>query len=113
MIEKEWARELRKGSIQLCILTLLNKQRKYGFQISRELKELSNDYFDIKEGTLYPALHILEKRGYLKSEWVDEGTGTPKKYYSLTDDGRAYLREVKKEWYELNRNVRNVLEAEK
>ena len=68
-ISPEWTAELKKGSVQLCLLALLAKEPKYGFQILHELRERSNGFFDLKEGTLYPALRRLEERGFVVSEW--------------------------------------------
>ncbi len=59
-LSSEWTAELKKGSIQLCLLALLAGERKYGFQLIKELRELSAGFFDVKEGTLYPALRRLE-----------------------------------------------------
>ncbi len=112
-IGEEWIRELKKGSIQLCILAVLGTGKKYGFQIIKELREISRGYYDLKEGTLYPALHRLEKRGYLKSEWVTQTSGNPRKYYVLTDHGQKALKEVKKEWTKMVESVNNILEAGK
>jgi PadR family transcriptional regulator PadR len=111
MLNPEWTAELKKGSIQLCIMATLLKGRKYGFQMIKEIRDLSKGYFDLKEGTLYPALHRLEQRGYLKSEWVTDEGGTPKKYYVLTDEGRKALAAAGAEWDRLTRAVRTVLEA--
>jgi len=112
-IREEWIRELKKGSISLCLLAVIARGKKYGFQIIKELREASSGYYDLKEGTLYPALHRLEKRGYLKSQWVTQESGMPRKYYSLTDKGIAVLREAKAEWKNMVRSVDNVLEAKK
>jgi PadR family transcriptional regulator PadR len=111
MLKPEWTAELKKGSIQLCIMATLIRGRKYGFQMIKEQRESSNGYFDLKEGTLYPALHRLEQRGYLHSEWVTEEGGTPKKYYVLTDAGRQVLAEARDEWDRLAGSVRAVMEA--
>ena len=94
----EWTRELKKGSLQVCLLALLSQGRKYGFQMIKELRETTNGYIDLKEGTLYPALHRLEKSGLLKSEWVTEGSGNPRKYYSLTPEGMKELKEAIDAW---------------
>ncbi len=110
VIEHEWSAELKKGSVQLCILSLLSKGKKYGFQIIKELRERSDGFFDLKEGTLYPALHRLEKRGYLKSEWVTESDRPPRKYYKLTNKGKKVLRSVSSEWLQMVESVKNVLE---
>lgn len=112
-IREEWLRELKKGSIQLCILALLSTEKKYGFQIIKELKEQSGGYYALKEGTLYPALHRLEKRGYLKSEWVTQKSGMPRKYYTLTNQGTLALKEAKTEWKNMVTSLNKVLEAGK
>jgi PadR family transcriptional regulator PadR len=110
-MREEWIRELKKGSIQLCLLAVIAGGRKYGFQIIKELRELSNGYYTLKEGTLYPALHRLEKRGYLKSEWVTQETGMPRKYYTLTDKGKKALKEARTEWERMVESCNNVLEV--
>ncbi|MBI5001119.1 MAG: PadR family transcriptional regulator [Euryarchaeota archaeon] len=109
----EWSSELRKGSIQLCMLALLRHAPKYGFQILKELSNLTKGYLELKEGTLYPALHRLEKRGLLKSEWVIEGDSAPRKYYSITPKGRAALDEGLDEWKWMVDGCEALLEAEK
>ena len=98
MAQREWSIELKKGAIQLCIMSLLKRGRKYGFQIIKEMRDLSDGYFDIKEGTLYPALHRLEKRGLVVSEWVIEGSSPPRRYYKLTAKGEETLINSLKEW---------------
>lgn len=112
-IEQEWSTELKRGSIQLCLLALLSREQKYGFQIIKELRELSDGYFDLKEGTLYPALHRLEKKGYLESRWVMQTEGLPRKYYRLTGKGAEVLIEAKKEWERMIKGCKNVLEVGK
>ncbi|HEX9708827.1 MAG TPA: helix-turn-helix transcriptional regulator [Candidatus Thermoplasmatota archaeon] len=99
MARKEWTAELKKGTVQLGILALLEGGRRYGFDIIGELRGRSRGYLDLKEGTLYPALHRLEKQGLLKAEWVlDEGGAPPRKYYSITADGRRSLDQARREW---------------
>src|SRR2546428_6633402 len=88
-VSPEWTAELKKGSIQLCLLALLAKGEKYGFQILRELRDKSNGFFDLKEGTLYPALRRLEERGVVQSRWQEPESGMARKYYRLTDRGRT------------------------
>ncbi len=69
-------RELLKGSIALLILKLLSERDMYGYQIIQESVRRSQNAFEFKEGTLYPALHQLHKRGYLRSEWRTGETGS-------------------------------------
>jgi PadR family transcriptional regulator PadR len=90
--------ELLKGSTDSLLLCLLNQQPMYGYQIIRELEARSQGYFRYKEGTLYPALHRLEKSGLLKAEWYTETGGRPRRYYHLTKKGQAILVEQRTQW---------------
>jgi PadR family transcriptional regulator PadR len=110
-ISPEWTTELKKGSVQLCLLALLAGEQKYGFQILRELRALSDGFFDLKEGTLYPALRRLEERGFVESRWVEPETGVPRKYYRITDRGRRALAEATAVWNRMTAGTRRVLEA--
>ncbi len=113
-ISPEWTAELKRGSIQLCLLALLAKEEKYGFQILRELRERSNGFFDLKEGTLYPALRRLEERGFVQSHWKEPGRGEggmPRKYYRLTDRGRNALSEALAVWRQMTAGAERVLEG--
>jgi len=110
-ISQEWVSELKKGSVQLCLLALLAREQKYGFQILKELRELSDGFFDLKEGTLYPALRRLEERGFVESRWVEPETGVPRKYYRITEKGRRALSEAIDVWNRMATGTRRVLEA--
>ncbi len=109
-ISQEWTAELKKGSVQLCLLALISKQQKYGFQIVKELRELSDGFFDLKEGTLYPALRRLEERGFVESHWVEPETGIPRKYYRITEKGRRALSEALAVWDRMTTGAKRVLE---
>jgi len=110
-ISPEWTSELKKGSIQLCLLALLAKEEKYGFQILHELREKSNGFFDLKEGTLYPALRRLEERGFVKSHWLEPESGMPRKYYRLTERGKTALAEALAIWDRMTAGAERVLEG--
>lgn len=110
-ISPEWTSELKKGSIQLCLLALLAKEEKYGFQILHELRERSNGFFDLKEGTLYPALRRLEERGFVESHWLEPESGMPRKYYHLTDRGKRALAEALAIWDRMTAGAERVLEG--
>ena len=110
MAEKPWTTELKKGTVQLGILALLSEGRRYGFEIIQELKGRTGGYLDLKEGTLYPALHRMEKQGLLTSEWVMEGAGgAPRKYYSITADGVRSLEDARTQWTAMVAGVEGVL----
>ncbi len=102
-------RELKKGLIELSILGILSRGRKYGLEIIKELDSLSNGFLKIKEGTLYPALHRMEARGLVESEWVLVESGIPRKYYKLTEEGREKYEEGKKIWKVMVESMNNIL----
>ena len=91
-------RELLKGSIALLILKLLSERDMYGYEIIQQAARRSDDTFQFKEGTLYPALHQLHRRGYLRSEWRVGKNGRQRKYYGLTTKGRKVAQEAQRNW---------------
>jgi PadR family transcriptional regulator PadR len=91
-------RELLKGSISLLILRLLSERAMYGYEIILEAFRRSDNTFCFKEGTLYPALHQLERDGYLTSDWRTGQNGRRRKYYSLTAPGRALAERRQRDW---------------
>ncbi|GAI53447.1 unnamed protein product, partial [marine sediment metagenome] len=80
-------RELMKGSVASLLLCLIAYQPMYGYQIIKEMERRSQGYFKFKEGTLYPALHRLEKAGLLLSKWQTLPSGQQRKYYYITAKG--------------------------
>ncbi len=89
--------QIRKGSTEVIILTLLAERPMYGYEMVQELERRSNGYFELKEGLLYPTLHRMQQSGWLSSNWqaVD---GRRRKYYALTSSGRERLGEQAQEW---------------
>ena len=83
--------DMRRGSTTVLVLSLLTERPMYGYQISKELSTRSDGVFDFKEGTLYPALHRMEKDGLLSSYWEVVEEGPSRKYYTITDRGRDAL----------------------
>jgi PadR family transcriptional regulator PadR len=90
--------QIRKGSTELLLLSLLAERPMYGYQISQELERRSKGYFEIKEGLLYPTLHRMEKEGLISSYWQTAGEARRRKYYTLTERGSKMLREQTAEW---------------
>jgi len=91
-------RDLRRGSTRVLVLSLLQEEPMYGYQLSKELRKRSRGYFEFKEGTLYPALHRLEKDGLLRGRWQVVEEGPSRKYYHLTDKGRKELNHLQHDW---------------
>ena len=104
-------RELLKGSISLLILKLLSEREMYGYEIIQEAARRSGDAFQFKEGTLYPALHHLHRRGYLRSDWRVGDNGRERKYYGLTPKGRRAAAEARKSWTGFTSAVNAILGA--
>ena len=100
---------LMAGGSTLLVLSLLEKQDMYGYQMIEELARRSNDVFQMKEGTLYPILHGLEKEGAVKSYTKEADTGRTRKYYRITKKGLRALEEQKKEWVEFSEKVNAIL----
>ena len=93
-----YRRELLKGSTETLILSLLEEESMYGYQLVREIDQRSSDYFRIKEGTLYPALHRLERDELVEGKWEGSLMGQSRRYYLLTTKGRDRLQSMLREW---------------
>jgi PadR family transcriptional regulator PadR len=104
-------REFLKGSVSLLLLNLLSRGEMYGYEILQEAARRSANAFEFKEGTLYPALHQLEKKGQIKSEWRRAENGRERKYYSLTAKGKKTARKYEKQWQHLTGAIAAVLES--
>ena len=102
-------KSLVSGSMALLILKLLEDGDKYGYQMTSELKARSEDVFRLKAGTLYPLLHSLEERGLVTSYEREAAAGKPRRYYHLTKEGQAALREKEAAWHTYAGAVSHVL----
>ena len=98
-------KELLKGCIPIMVLSLFEQEDLYGYQIIKNLESLSNSTFMLKDGTLYPILHSLEKSGYIESYWQSSETGRKRRYYKITLEGREYLAEKIAQWNYLVQSV--------
>ena len=91
-------RQLMKNSIDSLLLCLMSQQPMYGYQIIKELETRSQGYFKFREGTLYPALHRLERAGLAIGKWQMLPNGQQRKYYHITDKGRSAVVEERSRW---------------
>ena len=107
----EFDKALLSGSNALLVLSLLRDGDKYGYEMVQELKRRSNNVFSMKEGTLYPLLHALEKAGEVQSYYRTAATGRERRYYHLTQKGEQRFREREKEWRTFTESVNTVLNA--
>jgi PadR family transcriptional regulator PadR len=101
--------QIRKGSTEILILSLLDTEPMYVYQISQELGKRSGGYFEMKEGLLYPTLHRMRKEGLLTSEWRQASTARRRKYYAITDRGREMLGRQSAEWRTFIEKLQNLL----
>ena len=90
--------QMRKGILEYCILLLLDKKDAYASDIITQLKE---NKLIVVEGTLYPLLTRQKNAGLLSYRWEESTQGPPRKYYTITEIGKAYLKEMDKSWNEL------------
>jgi len=90
--------ELMKGSADSLLLHLLGQQAMYGYQIVKELEKRSQGYFKLREGTLYPALHRLERAGLILGKWQKLPSGRQRRYYYITNKGQRVLAEKMSQW---------------
>ena len=91
-------RDLLQGSSNSLLLCLIEQQPMYGYQIIKELEARSQGYFKFKEGTLYPALHRLEKSGLILGKWQTLPNGRQRRYYYITTKDRSKLAVEKIQW---------------
>lgn len=101
-------RELLKGSTDLLILSVLENENMYGYQMIKEIKIKSEDLFEFQEGTLYPILHKLEEKRFIMSYW-DEVSGKKRKYYTITTEGKKHLKSKKEQWKTFSTKVNKVI----
>lgn len=102
-------KSLLSGSTPMLILSLLKDGDKYGYEMIAELDSRSDHTFSLKEGTLYPLLHTMEKSGWIRAYIKDSPSGRERKYYHLTPNGREQLEYKEKEWQLFSQKVNAVL----
>ena len=83
--------EYIKGTLDLLILKIVPLGPNHGYAIAQRLQQISTDFFQVHQGSLYPGLHRLEGRGWLEAEWKDTETGRDAEFYTLTRKGRKHL----------------------
>lgn len=103
--------ELPQGTLDLLILKALALQPLHGWAVSERLQQISSDALQVGQGSLYPALHRLERKGWIKAEWGLSDNNRNAKYYSLTRAGRKQLEKETEAWRKLTRVVGHVLDA--
>ena len=102
--------QFKKGALEFIVLGILDGQERYGYEIIGQLNVYKNILGEAKEGTLYPVLYRLSAEGLVAFRQAEKtGRGSPKKYYSLTDAGRAALKALKDFWFRFSDTVDNIM----
>ncbi len=97
---------MRKGVLELCILSIISKKDVYASDIIGQLKDAK---LIVVEGTLYPLLTRLKNDGLTTYNWVESKSGPPRKYYQITEIGKKVLKELNSSWQELESSVDNII----
>jgi PadR family transcriptional regulator len=103
--------ELLQGTLDLLILKTLEPGPNHGLGISRRIQQVTRGTFEVKPGSLFPALHRLEERGWLKSHWGESENRRRAKYYQLTQTGRRQLRTEEENWERVSLAMTRALEV--
>ncbi len=98
--------QMKKGILELCILSVISKGEVYASDILNELKQAN---LIVVEGTLYPLLTRLKNEGLLNYNWFESNSGPPRKYYQLTKQGQVFLNEINQSWIELVKSVNKII----
>jgi len=101
--------DLIQGTLDLLILKTLALEPKHGWAIGRRIQQVSKDALQVTQGSLYPALHRLEKRRWLRAEWAQSDTGREARFYTLTALGRKQFDEQRAYWDRLSAAITGVL----
>src|SRR5207244_12177617 len=103
--------DLLQGTLDLLILQIAALGPVHGYAIAQRLQHISRDVLQVQQGSLYPALHRLEERGWLKAEWRDTDTGREATFHSLTRAGQKQLGRERSDWERLAKAIALVLKT--
>lgn len=103
--------DLPQGTLDLLILKTINLQPLHGWAVSERIQQISKEVLQVQQGSLYPALHRLERRGWIKARWGASENNRRAKYYELTRAGRKQLEAEQDSWRKLTTAVAQILET--
>lgn len=109
---KVFDRELKKGSAELLILSLLEHQARHGYELSKLIEFRSDGALRFNVASFYPLLYRLEKRGFIQGRWVEKSGQRRRRYYRLTTQGRKMLKEQRSMWREFVKAMNRITGAE-
>ena len=103
--------DLPQGTLDMLILKIVALGPIHGYAIAQRLQQISKEVLQVQQGSLYPALHRLENRGWMKADWRNSETGREAKYYSLTKEGTRQLEAENENWNRLAEAIRLVMQT--
>lgn len=103
--------DLVRGTLNTLLLEVISHRPRYGYEICKAVNAQTQGYFDLREGSLYPALHKLERDGLLKAYWEKTDAGRRRKYYEISEKGLRELGRRREEWKAFSLAVERVLAA--
>jgi PadR family transcriptional regulator, regulatory protein PadR len=103
--------DLLQGTLDLLILKVVALGPIHGYGISQRIRQISKEVLQVQQGSLYPALHRLEKRGWLEADWGQSDNGREAKFYKLSSKGRKQLASEESSWHRLSAAVAQILQT--
>ena len=103
--------DLLQGTLDLLILKVVALGPIHGYGISQRIRQISAEVLQVQQGSLYPALHRLEKRGWIEADWGESDNGRQAKFYRLSAQGRSQLADEERTWNRLSKAVAIILET--
>jgi PadR family transcriptional regulator PadR len=103
--------DLVQGTLDLLILKTVSLEPKHGWAIAKRIQQISSDVLQVQQGSLYPALHRLEQKAWIKAKWAETETRKKAKFYSLTAAGRSQLEKEAANWSRLSAAINLVVET--
>ena len=102
----KWQSQLKKGTLSFIVLNILKDKEYYGYELIESVREHTE--IEVAEGTLYPLMNRLKKDELVTSKWVEQESGIPRKYYSLTDTGVNILKRMQVYWDDLEASIKRI-----
>lgn len=101
--------DLLQGTLDMLVLKIVALEAIHGYGIAQRIRQISKDVLQVQQGSLYPALHRLEKRGWLRAKWGEAETGREAKFYTLTKTGRKQLEDESANWDRLSAAISMIM----
>tara|TARA_R110002020_G_scaffold170779_5_gene360689 strand:- start:352 stop:687 length:336 start_codon:yes stop_codon:yes gene_type:complete len=102
----KWKSQVKKGTLAFIALNVLKDNEFYGFELIEQVKKHTK--IEIAEGTFYPIMNRLKKEGLVTSKWVEQESGIPRKYYTLTPTGEETLLQMRIFWFDLEKSIKDI-----